>query len=702
MGIPLYFKYLRQTYPHLIERVNLLQSNGDTSAPVLKCDHFYLDFNCAVHRCAAQAMQRQEKNGGVRAVNDHSDRRDTRYDQETLVIDATWEFLEELVDAVRPRKSLFVAIDGVPPRSKMVQQRNRRYLSDWGKRVAVSSGGGARDDGAGSMERMRHDDTTMHTATPPPWDSNSITPGTPFMARLAADLRARMEAKKAGSWRHIGVELSDAGQQWEGEQKIYARIRSTQSSPSFSNKTEDRPSESRRRESRSSRSSRSSAARPEPTDVHVVYGLDADLLVLSALCQGHAIRVLRPVDGFELEKDLHKGMTERAALFSYYCVDVSAFRGVIHAMIRCSSEEESVREYAVLCSLMGNDFVPSLSCLSVSNETVKDLVSLYHRVKREIREAICGASVLTHETHEYNATGDEDIAALVSRDCFRNGGDDARYRLNCEFLRCLFEKLASEEDARMRDVDAGYYAMCRSKRERAGHRGRPHRHRKGHDDENEIDAYPLLHPFPDLIRPGETGWRLRYYRHLFGPDQQAVIERACRNYIEGLQWSINYHCQQGVDDAWYYRYPYSPTVLDLANYLALNSSRIMREPIPEVRSHGMNPEMQMLMVLPPSSIVDMLPPEYADVATNVDRGCAQFYPRDFRVLTYLRRYLSDCVPVLPDIDENRVGEQYYSIRRKRNARERRSRIGQGHTPVQRKTPIVSSPGQDQKDRFDHQ
>lgn len=69
--------------------------------------------------------------------------------------------LEELVSLVQPKRLLYIAIDGVAPRAKMNQQRQRRFRAAKGRAERGGEG----------------------------FDSNSITPGTEFMARVDEHLR---------------------------------------------------------------------------------------------------------------------------------------------------------------------------------------------------------------------------------------------------------------------------------------------------------------------------------------------------------------------------------------------------------------------------------------------------------------------------------------------------------------------------------
>jgi 5'-3' exoribonuclease 1 len=139
-------------------------------------------------------------------------------DFEAALIRAVCAKIDSYIAAVQPRR-VFVAFDGIPPKAKMKQQRERRYKASAALKAA----------------------TTPKAATA--WDTVQITPGTHFMTALNRGLTKHFEGHPA----HFEFfRLSTSAEPGEGEHKLFEWLRT---------------------------------ARP---DGHTfVYGLDSDLIILA-------------------------------------------------------------------------------------------------------------------------------------------------------------------------------------------------------------------------------------------------------------------------------------------------------------------------------------------------------------------------------------------------------------------------------------
>lgn len=171
MGIPHFFGHLVRSHPEVL-----------AACPSSRCERLYLDFNCVVHQCVSSV----DDGGSDTAVA-------------AAVVSASIEYLDCLVARLQPRRLVYVAVDGVPPRAKMEQQRQRRFMTSW----------------------TEPGQTSAHLALARKWDRNAITPGTTFMTMLSAAL---------SEWRRQGDDVlvrqvSDSDSAGEGEQKIFAHLR---------------------------------------------------------------------------------------------------------------------------------------------------------------------------------------------------------------------------------------------------------------------------------------------------------------------------------------------------------------------------------------------------------------------------------------------------------------------------------------------
>ena len=174
MGVPSFFKWLTLKYPKVLidcleeKEVNVQGHSipiqlSDPNPNGVEYDCLYIDMNGLVHPCCHPEGKEQPKSEHEMMMN-------------------VFKEIDRLFAAIRPRKLIYLAIDGVAPRAKMNQQRSRRFRS-------------AQEAEDTKLERnkLRQEMIDSGLRPPPrgqePWDSNVITPGTPFMAKLTAYLR---------------------------------------------------------------------------------------------------------------------------------------------------------------------------------------------------------------------------------------------------------------------------------------------------------------------------------------------------------------------------------------------------------------------------------------------------------------------------------------------------------------------------------
>ena len=103
MGIPKFFRWLSARYPDLLIPVKTQD---------LSVDNFYLDMNGIIHNCS-----HPNDNGGVSVA--------LSIDEMMLAI---FTYIDRCVlEIIKPRKLLYLAVDGCAPRAKLNQQRARRF-----------------------------------------------------------------------------------------------------------------------------------------------------------------------------------------------------------------------------------------------------------------------------------------------------------------------------------------------------------------------------------------------------------------------------------------------------------------------------------------------------------------------------------------------------------------------------------------------
>lgn len=304
-GIPSYFRQIIKEHPN-----THFWKNG------MKVDDFYIDFNAMIYQVIILL-------GNQKQINNY----------ETVLQNAIIKHLQHVIcEVIKPTTSVFIAVDGPPPRAKMVQQRARRY-----KAIKESN----------YREEL---DKKYKLETKTTWNKSSISPGTYFMSKLSKMIISaiRDHALQVHNEKLI-VTFSDESIPGEGEHKILQKIRQTQSQSQSDNK-----------------------------QTTVIYSPDADLIVLSVLSHVPNIYILREPKDSELELKLYKD-------YEFLYLSIDACRQAFEKMVNyVEGDCDSVmRDYSFLTFLCGNDFVVASPFLKMKEGGIQILIDIYRDLAPE-------------------------------------------------------------------------------------------------------------------------------------------------------------------------------------------------------------------------------------------------------------------------------------------------------------------------------
>lgn len=443
-------------------------------------------------------------------------------------------------EAGRPAE-VFLAVDGVVPMAKIRQQRMRRFKSVW---LAAEE----RRMGLRGNE--------------PSWDTNCITPGTAFMRKLGVALQKLCDLRK-------GWSVSDSQQPGEGEHKIMERLRRRQDGDS-------------------------TAARPI-----IVYGLDADLILLTMLNAGRPAYLMR--------EQSEMGIVQKDTLGKeqYRWLDIEALKAALVPSDVDSSEW--IHNYIAAMSLLGNDFLPHSCSITIKHDG--------HTILLEALEAVL----------------------VQGRRMCRE--EDGTWRIDRDGLLCMLTQFANQEEMR----------MCQVMKKKLQMQGKVTTY-------NALERRPLEWAVESEIcrRTDDQGWALQsgwqdvYAQTWLVAADHGTYEGLCREYVCGLQWVLDYYTgQTQVPFTWFFPRSLPPLWVHLAQYVA---GQTVLPVLLEANQTDIRPEEQLAMVLPLPSwhlIQDRS-------LRSLPVVLPMFWPSRFEFLSVGRTWLWECEPKIPILTLERL------------------------------------------------
>jgi 5'-3' exoribonuclease 2 len=515
MGVPGFFAWLLKKYKN---NNSIISSNLNTPINIL-----YLDANCLIHPQCFKVLD---------LYPDWKDRQNLENKMMTRAIN----YIDYILNIIKPTDELYIAVDGVAPMAKMNQQRKRRYRSSDDKRI--------RDEIKQKYNKKICND----------WSNTVITPGTEFMETLNKKLLKYINSKK-----DIKITYSSYHTPGEGEHKILQDIKTRKD---LKDKT------------------------------CIIYGLDADLIFLAMASDKPNLFLLREEQQFgskSKNKDDLGGILNIPATpdeqlnsfdeeFNYVSIDnmkacindqivklIYKFLDKTRKSVRMNIEQEDfTKDFIFVCYLLGNDFLPHLPSVHIKTGGLDFLLSCY--------------------TEIYVTQNGKHIVNIVNN----------KASINISCLKSMINKLSNCEDYYFQKhlpnhQDRLNSRECRSEEpyDKEVWNLENMRSFKIHD------PVKLGYDSPEL-------WKFRYYEHHFGINehQDYLIDKSIEDYLRGVMWVTKYYFEACPSWEWQYSYTHAPFVSDISAYL--NKNRYNINDIEFEKSVPLKPFTQLLSVLPPS------------------------------------------------------------------------------------------------------
>lgn len=388
MGIPSYFSYIIKEHRSILKQLNTLK----------KIDNLYLDSNSIIYDAAYGLVDKFE----------------SKLQYENLIYEQVCRIIEQLLFELKPSRCM-IAFDGVAPIAKMEQQRQRRFNSEFVKKL---------------FDDLGHSSTMC-------WATNNITPGTDFMKNLDVYVSHHFSNFNRQHDFIDQIIFTGCSHPGEGEHKIFDFIRSNNH-------------------------------RDETT---IIYGLDADLFMLCICHLEYCPNIYLYRETPEFIKSIDSSLEPN----THYLIHIYELCTRIQYNITDKPVEtldiHLLRDYVFICFMLGNDFMPHFPSINLRKDGIHILLNHYShciynrrvyltdngKIKwREFRTLI--KSLMEHE-HERFIETEVDRTRLSKR---QHGSVNTKEEINKKLLNIPVNNLEHEVyiNPKSSGWESRYYATC--------------------------------------------------------------------------------------------------------------------------------------------------------------------------------------------------------------------------------------------------
>lgn len=326
MGVPGFFAWLVKNKSKSSDKKLIIECVNK------KINYLMLDTNCLLHPCVHNILEKYSS--GELKLNSKLKIRDQL---ENLIWERIKYVIDDMIDKINP-DYLYIAIDGVAPMGKILQQRQRRYKYLFDSSIKLN------EFNIKDKVEISHIDEQGISIPNKPLSSIELTPGTDYMERIHLKMLEYLEELQKQKIKCIYSSYHEEG---EGEHKILQYIKRNLTLK----------------------------------DTIIIYGLDADLLFLAmGVGKDYDLYVMRETQIFN-NKELNFD-----EIIDYNYVEIKQ----LHKLIENFNIDTN--DFIVLCYLVGNDFLPNLLSLDIKKGGLDKLLTAYEKLKELNLKNFCSLS----------------------------------------------------------------------------------------------------------------------------------------------------------------------------------------------------------------------------------------------------------------------------------------------------------------------
>jgi len=274
-------------------------------------------------------------------------------------------------------------------------------------------------------------------------------------------------------------------------------------------------------------------------------------------------------------------------------------------------------DFVLISSFAGNDFLPSFECVKFKLGGLDELIINYTTIDHFIT---------------YQQSTEKENKTLI----------------NFDILKQYIFNLSQREDMLLT-----YQKYSRDKP--------PVNRLFGTKDIEPDDMYHCItQSGSDEINVRKFGWQDRYY-NLFFNIQRCECESMVTDYIDGLNWGLQYYTHSIIGNDWYFKYDNTVLVCDFSKYFeirpeyfdSLSKNKEYFDSLSKNKELCIDMNMEMFLLIP-SNNFDILPPYLCRYSSKILHQIPSFYPQinELKLFEYGKQYKHECYPILPIIDDS--------------------------------------------------